>query len=424
MIEQALKYLQDLEIPLLFIIGMMILASFLFSRLVKRFKLPAIVAYMIMGFILGPSVTGIINSDLLQKMDFLTKAILAFVAFKIGMEIDLGEMREKGKGIMITAISESLGALLVVTAIVFLFTGELALALFLGAIAPASAPAGTVAVIDEYKAKGSLTHTLLSVVGIDDGLGVIIFGLITPLATIFITQSASAGLNPGFFLSFIEPFAEIIISIIIGLLTGRLFIFIGRERKTLNYAMSLTFGFVILLSGICQIASLSFILANMAFGLTIGNDKKHKFMKEIEEEDIGIIMPLFFLFFFTIAGANLHVKVLPQLGLIGGVYILGRIIGKMSGAYIGAKAGRLEKKEQHYLGFGILSQAGVAIGLTLILKQQLQGIGPVIDGKSITMGDYIGQTIFTTITATSVFFEIIGPIMAKYGLKKAGEITP
>ncbi len=424
MIEQALKYFQDLEIPLLFIIGMMILASLLFSGLVKKAKLPAIVAYMIMGFILGPSVTGIINSDLLQKMDFLTKAILAFVAFKIGMEIDLGEMREKGKGIIIAAISESLGALLVVTALVFLFTGELALALFLGALAPASAPAGTVAVIDEYKAKGTLTHTLLSVVGIDDGLGVIIFGLITPLATIFITQSSSAGVNPDFLLSFIEPFAEIIISIIIGLLTGKLFVFIGRDKKTLKYAMSLTFGFVILLSGVCQIASLSFILANMAFGLTIGNDKKHKFMKEIEEEDIGIIMPLFFLLFFTIAGANLHVKVLPQLGLIGGVYILGRIIGKMSGAYIGAKAGKLENKVQRYLGFGILSQAGVAIGLTLILKQQLQGVGPVIDENSLTMGDYIGQTIFTTITATSVVFEIIGPISAKYGLKKAGEITP
>jgi Kef-type K+ transport system membrane component KefB len=424
MIEQALKYLQDLEIPLLFIIGMMILASLLFSGLVKKAKLPAIVAYMIMGFILGPSVTGIINSDLLQKMDFLTKAILAFVAFKIGIEIDLREMRKKGKGIIITAISQSLGAMIVVTVAVYVLTGEFALALCLGAIAPASAPAGTVAVIDEYNAKGSFTHSLLYIVGIDDGLGVIIFGLLTPLAAFFITQSANTGFNTDFVLSFIEPIIEITISIIVGILSGKLFVFIGRDKKTLKYAMSLTFGFVILLSGICQLASLSFILTNMVFGLTIGNDKKHRFMKQIEEEDIGIIMPLFFLLFFTIAGANLHINMLSHMGLIAGIYIIGRATGKISGTYIGAKIGGLSHKEQQYLGFGTLSQAGVAIGLTLILKQQLQGVGPVIDENSLTMGDYIGQTIFTTITATSVFFEIIGPILAKYGLKKAGEITP
>ncbi len=420
MFNQFFSSLQDIDLPLLLIIGFMICASFVFSILFKKIKLPSVVAYMVMGIILGPSVTGIIDDALLNNLAFLTKAILAFVALKIGMEINFNELRTKGKKIITTAISESTGTVVLVVMAAYILTGDAALSLLLGAVAPASAPAGTMAVIDEYKTKGSLTQTMISIVGIDDGLGVILFGLITPIATFIIIQS---DVNQTLLLSFLTPFAEIIFSILLGYIFGKIFIFAGKEKRNLHYAMTLTFAFVIMLTGICQILELSFILANMTLGITIGNDQKHKFMREIEEKDIGIILPLFFLLFFTIAGANLHIQMLPDLGIIGVVYILGRMAGKFSGSYIGAKLGKMERKIQNYLGFGILSQAGVAIGLSLILKQKLQGIGPMIEGEAFTTGDYIGRTIFTTITATSVFFEIIGPISAKFGLKKAGELN-
>ncbi len=399
----------------------MICASFVFSVLFKKIKLPSVVAYMIMGIILGPSVTGILDNTLLNNLAFLTKAILAFVALKIGIEIDINELRTKGKKIITTAISESTAAVVFVVITAYILTNDLALSLLLGALAPASAPAGTMAVVDEYKTKGSLTHTMISIVGIDDGLGVILFGLITPVATFIITQSSTIDQN--LLISFLKPFAEIIFSILLGYLFGKIFIFAGKEKRNLHFAMTLTFGFVIILTGICQMLGLSFILANMTLGITIGNDHKHQFMREIEEKDIGIILPLFFLLFFTIAGANLHINMLPELGLIGVVYILGRVAGKLSGSYLGARLGKMERKIQHFLGFGLLSQAGIAIGLALILKQQLQGVGPMVEGEAYTTGDYIGRTIFTTITATSVFFEISGPIFAKFGLKKAGEIN-
>ncbi len=420
MFNQFFSSFKDLHMPLLLIIGLMIIASFVFSIVLKKIKFPAVVAYMMMGIILGPSVTGIINESLLNNLAFLTKAILAFVALKIGMEIDINELRTKGKKIITTAISESTGAAFFVIITIYILTGDTALSLLLGAVAPASAPAGTMAVIDEYKTKGSLTHTMISIVGIDDGLGVILFGLITPVATFIITQSANVDNN--LLISLLKPFAEIIFSILLGYILGKIFIFAGKEKRNLHFAMTLTFGFVIILTGICQMVGLSFILANMAMGITIGNDNKHQFMREIEEKDIGIILPLFFLLFFTIAGANLHIQMLPELGMIGLVYIIARIIGKFSGSYFGSGICKMEHKIRNYLGFGLLSQAGVAIGLSLILKQQLNGVGPIVEGTNYTIGDQIGSTIFTTITATSVFFEIIGPIAAKFGLKKAGEI--
>jgi Kef-type K+ transport system membrane component KefB len=159
----------------------------------------------------------------------------------------------------------------------------------------------------------------------------------------------------------------------------------------------------------------------MVLGLVIGNYPKLEKIKNYEEEEVGFIIPLFYLLFFTLAGANLHLKSVPSLGLIGLVYIVGRIAGLGGGTFIGASVGKLGPEVRKYLGFGILSQAGVAIGLALVVKNRFQGLGPVINDAGLTMGDHIGNIVFTTITATSVIFEIIGPIMTKYALKKAGE---
>ena len=422
-ISPWLQQISNVQFPILFLTGLMIISSLFLSLLANRFKLPSIVAYMIMGIILGPSVTGLLGEKLLNDMGFLTKLILAFVALKIGMEIDLKALKRKGNAIITIALTELFGAVILVAVGIYLLTGDIALALFLGAIAPASAPAGLMAVIDEYKAKGSLTQALIAIVGIDDGLGIIIFGFVTPVATVFIAQTANPELNGEFLVSFLEPLREIVFSIILGLIAGKLFIWVGKDNKTLKYAMALTFGFVTLLAGICQAAHLSFILTNMLFGIVIGNDRKHQFMREIEEKDVGIMMPLFYLVFFTLAGANLHIQMLPELGFIGLTYIVCRSFGLYGGAFLGASAGKVEPKIRNYLGLGILSQAGVAIGLSLILKQQLHGVGSLVEGEPYTLGDQIGRTVFTTVTATSVFFELIGPITAKVGLKKAGEIS-
>jgi Kef-type K+ transport system membrane component KefB len=291
-----------------------------------------------------------------------------------------------------------------------------------GALAPASAPAGTIAVIDETKSKGSLTRALYTIVGIDDGFAIIIFGLISPIAIFLLSHSGGeATMDSSIWLSLIEPFREIGLSILLGCITGALLIWLTRFKRFREELMLLSFGAVILVVGVSQLANLSEILAGMVFGLAIGNYPNLEKIKNLEVEEIGFIIPMFYLLFFTIAGANLHLKSLPALGLIGLFYVAGRIVGKGSGAFIGASLGNMELKIRKYLGFGLLSQAGVAIGLALVVKNRFQGMGPEINDAGLTMGDHIGNVVFTTITATSVIFEMIGPILAKYALKKSGE---
>ncbi|MDZ7778008.1 MAG: cation:proton antiporter [Bacteroidales bacterium] len=413
---------ENSSLPILFTVGIMILIPLALSQLTKRFGLPNIIAYMIAGIFLGPSVFNFLNEQALGDMEFITHMVLGFVAFKIGLEINIKELSAHGRGILITVLSESFLAVIMVALFLYLLTGNLALSLIFGALAPASAPAGTIAVIDETKSKGSLTQTLYSIVGIDDGLAIIIFGMISPIVIFLLSHSgAEATLDGSIWTSLIEPFREIGFSILLGGITGALFIWLTRFKRFREELMLLSFGAVILVVGVSQLANLSEILAGMVFGLAIGNYPKLEEIKNLEEEEVGFIIPMFYLLFFTIAGANLHLKSLPALGLIGLFYVTGRIVGKGAGAFIGASLGKMEPKIRKYLGFGILSQAGVAIGLALVVKTRFQGLGPEINDAGLTMGDHIGNIVFTTITATSVIFEIVGPILAKYALKKSGE---
>lgn len=408
--------------PILLTLSIMLLFPLGVSQLTKRLGLPNIIAYLIAGIILGPSILNILQEQTLGNMEFITHMVLGFVAFKIGLEINISKVMSHGRGIIITVLSESFLALVVVSLLLYFLTGNLALSLILGALAPASAPAGTIAVIDETKSKGSLTQTMYSIVGIDDGLAIIIFGFMSPVAVFLLSNSGSdLTLNLSFWISLIEPLREIGLSILLGGITATLFILITRLKSFQNELMPLSFGVIILVTGMSQLLNLSEILSGMVFGLAIGNYPKLEKLKDYEEEEIGFIIPLFYILFFTLAGANLHLKSVPALGLIGLLYVVGRIIGKTSGAYMGASLGGFEPKIKKYLGFGILSQAGVAIGLALVVKHRFQGLGPEINNSGLTMGDDIGNIVFTVITATSVIFEMIGPVLAKYALEKSGE---
>lgn len=408
--------------PILLTLSIMLLFPLGVSQLTKRLGLPNIIAYLIAGILLGPSILNILQEQTLGNMEFITHMVLGFVAFKIGLEINISKVMSHGRGIIITVLSESFLALVVVSLLLYFLTGNLALSLILGALAPASAPAGTIAVIDETKSKGSLTQTMYSIVGIDDGLAIIIFGFMSPVAVFLLSNSGSdLTLNLSFWISLIEPLREIGLSILLGGITATLFILITRLKSFQNELMPLSFGVIILVTGMSQLLNLSEILSGMVFGLAIGNYPKLEKLKDYEEEEIGFIIPLFYILFFTLAGANLHLKSVPALGLIGLLYVVGRIIGKTSGAYMGASLGGFEPKIKKYLGFGILSQAGVAIGLALVVKHRFQGLGPEINNSGLTMGDDIGNIVFTVITATSVIFEMIGPVLAKYALEKSGE---
>jgi len=179
-------------------------------------------------------------------------------------------------------------------------------------------------------------------------------------------------------------------------------------------------GFVLVNTGICSAMHLSMILTNMVTGMFIVNTQPHGMVVRIGDR-LTNIMALLFVLFFTIAGAHLRLDALSTLGTLGVGYVIARSVGLMGGARLGAVVSGVEDKIRKYLGLGILSQAGVAIGLSLIIKQDFAGVGPAV-GSSMTLGDEIGNLIIATITVTCIFFELVGPILTKIGLEKAGEI--
>jgi Kef-type K+ transport system membrane component KefB len=370
---------------------------------------------MITGVLLGPSLMSVLSGEFQQHVSFITDIALSFVALTIGLELSLTSLKKQGRGIITVIISESFMAFVAVTGFVYLLTRDLPLALIFGAIAPASAPAGTVAVIQEYRARGKLTSALYAVVGFDDGLGIIIFGFASAAARHLLaaetgTSAAAAMTGAGLFL---EPLFEVLLSLGIGLAAGIIFSLLTRNLKSTKDIFIITFGVVLAVAGLCTMLEISLILTNMVIGMFAVNTQSSKLIHSIKHEVEGI-MPLIFVLFFVLAGANLHLQALPSLGLLGLVYAASRSAGLMGGAYAGSVLGKLDSNIRKYLGLGILSQAGVAIGLSLIVKQQFSELGQ--------HGMQIGSTVITTVTATCLLFELIGPVLTKIALRKAGEI--
>ncbi|HOP25722.1 MAG TPA: cation:proton antiporter [Candidatus Sabulitectum sp.] len=398
------------SLPLMAVVGGAVILSLYAGRLARKTGLPSLVGYMILGVILGSSVLGVLSAEGTRTLSFLTDIALGFVAFTIGSELNLRELKKLGKGIIYIILAESFAAFFMVAGAVWILTGNLPMALIFGALAPASAPAGTVAVIQEYGAKGKLTSALYAVVGFDDGLAIIIFGFASAAARNILDPAASSGLMH----SVLHPAGEILFSILAGGFLGVLLTVLGRKLRPLTDVPSLFMGFVAVAAGIAQWLHLSLILTCMMLGFVLTNTTPVATVKSMMGQ-LRTWMPFLFIPFFFLAGAHLDIAALPSLGLIGVVYILARTAGLMGGARLGAVIGRSDDNIKKYLGFGILSQAGVAIGLSMVVLGQFEALGTP-EASSIAVN------VITTITATCIIFEIIGPIGAKYALQKAGEI--
>lgn len=405
------------DINILFFLGISIILAFYIGQSVRIIRLPMILGYMLTGILLGPSFLGLIDYETLEKLSFIIDVGLGVVAFSIGTELDFRSMKRLGLGLVTLIFAESFGAFLVVFSFVYLFSQDLALAIIFGAIAPASAPAGTVAVIKEYKAKGPMTKALYAVVGFDDALGIIIFGFaLAFVKALIISQSTSGGAPIDFSLA--QPLIEILISIVVGTVFGWLFVRMSEKLGENGKMLVLIMGTVLLLAGISLQFHSSLILSNMMAGIILSNFSHESLIQKVRVT-IDMILPLVFVLFFLVAGLHLELALLPSLGLLGLVYIAGRSVGLLSGAYLGSVAGGMEKKIRHYLGFGILSQAGLAIGLGFVVKNEFSKIATEHQLADIAS---IGTSVLITITASSIFFELIGPIATRFALEKAGEI--
>jgi NhaP-type Na+/H+ or K+/H+ antiporter len=407
---------------ILLLVGLILLIGFYMGKGAGKIKLPSIIGFMLFGLLAGPSCLNLLNNEIQHNLGFVTEIALGFVAFSIGLELSFNSLKKQGIGIISIILVESILAFIVVTAGIYFLTNNMKIALAFGALAPASAPAGTVAVIKEYRASGSLTKALYAVVGFDDGLAIIIFGFSAAAIRMMFnaeTGTATTGIGEALWV----PMKEIILSLGIGGVAAIITCLMLRKVRSAADTLTLVVGVVLVVNGLCQLMHLSLILTNMVIGMVIINTQPRDLAHRIGEQLSGV-MPLMFILFFTLAGAHLQVSALPTLGWLGVVYIACRTMGLMGGAAIGGSIGKVEPKLKKYVGMGILSQAGVAIGLALILNRDFAGVGKIVDAVTgRTTGDELGTMVITTITATCIFFEIIGPILTRIALTKAGEIN-
>jgi Kef-type K+ transport system membrane component KefB len=392
---------------ILFFVGIIIIFGFVAGRVSKWFKFPSVVGYLLSGLLLGPSLCNILNPQVLGKIGIFNDLALALVAFIIGSEMRMSVLKKMGGGIITLIFSESFGAFLLVGLGVYLLTHKLYMALIFGAMAPASAPAGTAVVLQEYKAKGSLTNALYAVVGLDDGLAIIIYAFAAALAKVFITGDSISFSNTA-----AGPIIEVGGAIILGGLTGFLSGYFIRKLQARNEVLAVSLGAVLICTGLSKYFNFSLILSNLSLGMVFANfflSANRRAYQSIQT----ITLPVYIIFF-VIAGAHLQISLLPSMGILGLVYILTRILGLMGGSYFGATVSKQAPVIRKYLGFGILSQAGVAIGLAIMATREFSSLG--------ASGQHLAVLVINTIAATTIIFEIIGPIATKFAISRAGEI--
>lgn len=382
--------------------GFILLAGLFSARLINKIGFPAVTAYLLLGIFIGPSVFKLIPQDIVVASGLISNIVLGIIAFGIGQNFSRDNFRKVGKSVIWISVLEAGGAWILVTLVFLLILKQpFYISLIFGAIASATAPAATVMVIREYRAKGNFTDTLLGVVAIDDAWCLIIFAI-----SLAISQSIYSHMLAPFFL--IKVFFNSILSILgaflLGGIVAMLLSYLSRYLRTQTEFLIFTLGFVFLNIGIAVWLKLSVLLANMFLGAVLVNINKSSFnffdsLKTVDS-------PLFLLFF-VLAGANLEIGILSKLGFIGLAYLIFRVVGKVIGAGLGARISNASESIKRYLGLGLIPQAGVALGCALIAKSDFPKVGSMI---------------FTTIIATTVVYELVGPLCTRYALQKAGEI--
>jgi Kef-type K+ transport system membrane component KefB len=389
------------------VVGILIIVGIISARLIRRATMPSVVGWLIAGVVLGPFALKILSVQTSEEIGFISDITLGLIGVIIGLEITMGTLRRLGGGIISIILLESFGAFTLVLLGTYLLTGNLPLALLFGALAPASAPAGTVAVLREYKAKGPLTKALLVVVGADDALAIIIYVFAASYSKILISGGDYSLLGlVG------KPLLEILLAIVVGGTIGWTMGFFSQKIRGQEIFLSIGLGAVLICVGLSQWLHFSVILSTVVLGVTLVNAFP-RVSRRISENLEFFIQP-FYILFFVLAGSHLDLRLLLSLGLLGGVYIVCRSAGLIGGARLGAVIGREIPVIRKYLGLGILSQAGVAVGLAYLIVKEFSPLGAA--------GEQIAAQVITAIAATTIIFEIIGPIFTKLAITKAGEI--
>ena len=397
-----------------------VLAGLLMSRAAKLVNLPAVTAYLVAGLCIGPFLLGRLgikgigfsSLEYVDSFSIISQAALGFIAFEIGNEFRLKDLKSMGKSAITIGILQAVITTIVVDIALILLHFiapsliSLSSAITLGAIAAATAPAATLMVVKQYKAEGPMTKLLLMVVAIDDAVGLVLFSVSFGVATALETGAIS------FVGVVVEPLLELVLSIALGVLGGLSLNWLEKYFHSRSKRMSLAVAFVLLTVGI---ALLEWNIGGVHFGFSLLlvcmiegtvfcniNETSEELMDRVDRWTGPLNM-----LFFVLSGADLNLNVLsnPLVLIVGLIFIVFRSLGKISGAYLSCRLEKTSPTIQKYLGITLLPQAGVALGMALT-------------ARNLSDGEIVRNVVLFAV----LVYELVGPTLTKWSLLRAGEI--
>ena len=395
--------------------GIIILFGFLCGEIAKRLKLPKVSGYIVGGILLNPDLSGIISEEFIEGSSTLINIALAFITFSIGGSLSWKKIKESGKMVLTMTTLEALFAFITVTIVSFIaihyvfmlvntWQLSLAMALILGALAAPTDPSATLAVKNEYKARGQVSSTVLEIAAFDDIFGIILYTLSVAFAATF---TGNVSINTT------EVIKELSISIggsiIIGIIAGGLFNIATRtfKQESAGELIVLISGFLIGIYGISSAFNFDELLTTMTLGVMLinFNPQRERIFTIIEQYTDELI----FVIFFTLSGLHLQFSSISGSLIIIVFFVLARFAGKFTGIFTGATLTKAPEPVKKYTAGGLFPQGGIVIGLALLLTKNHNF-------------DQVSGSIVGIVIGAAVVHEVLGPIIAKYFLKKSGDI--
>jgi Kef-type K+ transport system membrane component KefB len=381
-------------------VGLILLIALAAGHLVQYLRLPEVTGYLAVGVIIGPSGADVITRENLEALELLSEVALGLILFSIGTIIDAATFRRIGRLVGTVTAAEAFGACILVIAIMLALGLPVPVALLLGVVAMETAPATTLMVVREYDARGPMTDALLALLAVNNVLVLITFSVVAAVLTFVAGQGGS-------------PYASIhsllwstLASVALGALVGLALDFWSSRVTESGETAILAIGAVLLTVGAARALGVSPLLSTLAVGATIANTSgpTEPLVAELRRTD-----PPVFAAFFVLAGAELPLGLLPQIGVAGLAYVAMRSLGKITGAFVALRTLATSASLQRHLGWCILSSSSLAIGLTIQIRNQFPEFG---------------EQVAAVVLAAVIVFEIVGPVLARTALVRAGEAAP
>jgi len=394
-------------------ISVILIFGYIFGKLAEKFKLPIVTGYIIAGILLGESIGKIIELKVVHSLRPITQVALGLIALAIGGEFTQAKMKSLGKKIFVITIFQVLFTFIVTTIFLTVFGLDFKFSLILGAIATATAPAATIAIIQGLRARGKFIDYLYGLVALDDAGSVILFAIVFAFVSIFLPQVNG---NASAFTMIIHSFLEIILSVVIGFIVGYILHKITHKKQNTSEIMIISLGIIFAIISIAHKISISPLITNIVIGATLVNlAVRNQRISQI----LGKMTPPIYAAFFTIAGTELQLGIFsnPNIIFLGIVFVIARALGKYSGVYLGSALTKTGKSSQKYLGYCMLPQAGVSLGLILLIQSSpvIANSTPEIQSLAITMVNIVIFSVFVN--------ELVGPVLSKWAIINGAKLN-